>query len=347
VTQPFRLGFLTHSEGPGDPRRLYQETLDLFVAADKMGFDTGWLAQHHFQEVVGRLPSLFPFLAAAAQVTQRIRLGTAVIVLPFDNPLRVAEDAAFVDILSGGRLEFGIGSGGSPAEFQAFGVDVGERLNLTTNGVKVIHGALRGEPLGGGELRMQPFAPGLSERVWQSGQTFIGAQHVAQNGMGLLLSRSIIGDGGDDPTDVQQLPVVEAYKAAWQVPNAKPRVGMSRGIYPARDKRTALEELREDVLRTVNLTKGGGRFVRDKTLEDYCKRLHIFYGHPEEIAIGLREDVIFPHATDLILQYAPVIPTQDRALQILEQIATEIAPALGWKPNRSTETDIVEREKAA
>ncbi len=69
MTQPFRLGFLTHSEGSGDPRRLYQETLDLFVAADKLGFDSGWLAQHHFQEVVGRLPSLFPFLAAAAQVT--------------------------------------------------------------------------------------------------------------------------------------------------------------------------------------------------------------------------------------------------------------------------------------
>lgn len=346
MTQPFRLGFLTHIEGSGDPLRVYQETLELFTAADELGFDVGWLAQHHFQEVVGRLPSLFPFLAAAAQCTRRIRLGTAVIVLPFDNPLRVAEDAAFVDVLSGGRLELGIGSGGSPAEFQAFGVDVEQRLNLTTNGVKVIQCALRGEPLGGGELRMQPVAPGLSERVWQSGQTLLGAQHVAQGGMGLLLSRSIIGDGGDEPTDHQQLPVVEAYKAAWQALNAKPRVGMSRGIYPASDKRTALGELREDVMRVVNSSAGGGRFVRDKTLEDYCRRLHIFYGHPEEIAVGLRGDGIFPHATDLILQFAPVIPSLDRAINILEQIATEIAPALGWQPKSRSEAELVRTKRA-
>jgi alkanesulfonate monooxygenase SsuD/methylene tetrahydromethanopterin reductase-like flavin-dependent oxidoreductase (luciferase family) len=121
------LGFLTHIEGTGDSRPLYQEAPELFTAADELGFDVGWIAEYHFKELVGRLPSLFPFLAAASQVTKRIRLGTAVAILPFENPLRLAEDAAVVDVLSGGRLELGVGSGLDPGEFKALGVDVDER----------------------------------------------------------------------------------------------------------------------------------------------------------------------------------------------------------------------------
>ena len=112
MSQRIRLGFLTHSEGAGDPRHIYQETLELFVVAEQLGFEVGWLAEHHFKEVAGRLPSLFPMLAAVAQRTRQIRLGASVILLPFTHPLRVAEDAAVVDALSDGRLELGVGSGG-------------------------------------------------------------------------------------------------------------------------------------------------------------------------------------------------------------------------------------------
>ncbi len=84
-SNPFRLGFLTHVEGADDPQRIYRETLELFVAADALGFEVGWVAQHHFDKA-GRLPSPFPLLAAAAARTRHIRLGTAVVVLPFENP---------------------------------------------------------------------------------------------------------------------------------------------------------------------------------------------------------------------------------------------------------------------
>ena len=106
-----RLGFLTHLEGDRDPRQVYEDALTLFSAADQLGFDVGWIAQHHFRTHPGRLPSPFPFLAAAAQRTKRLRLGTAVVTLPLEQPLRVAEDAAVVDLLSDGRLELGLGSG--------------------------------------------------------------------------------------------------------------------------------------------------------------------------------------------------------------------------------------------
>lgn len=148
TSQRLRLGFLTHSEGAGNPRRIYQETLDLFVVADQLGFDVGWLAEHHFKEAAGRLPSLFPMLAAAAERTRRIRLGASVILLPFTHPLRVAEDAAVVDALSDGRLELGVGSGGDLLEFEAYGVDLAQRHPLTTTALATLQRALRGEALG-------------------------------------------------------------------------------------------------------------------------------------------------------------------------------------------------------
>ncbi len=329
MSNPFRLGFLTRIEGTGESRPLYYETLELFKVADELGFDVGWVAEHHFKDLAGRLPSVFPFLGAASQCTKRMRLGTAVTILPFQNPVRMAEDAAVVDALSGGRLELGVGSGFDPAEFQAFGLDAGERMQRTTEGLKVLKNALRGEALGDGDLWINPEAPGLSERIWQSGQSIVGAQHVARAGSGLLLSKSIMGPNTDEPTDLQQVPTVQAYLEAWQGALGKPRIGMSRGVYPARDKQTALGHLRNDVLRVAK--SQSSRYPTGESLESTCRRMHIFYGHPEEVAEGLRDDKIFPYATDVILQFSPVLAPIDEAIRILEQVATQIAPALGWQ----------------
>src|SRR3712207_4635716 len=111
MTNPFRLGFLTHLRGSDDPKQVYQETLKLFEVAVQLGYGVGWVAQHHLKGPAGMLPSPFPFLAAAAERTRRLRLGIAIVTLPFELPLRVAEDAAVVDLLSDGRLELGVGSG--------------------------------------------------------------------------------------------------------------------------------------------------------------------------------------------------------------------------------------------
>ncbi|MGP4882897.1 LLM class flavin-dependent oxidoreductase, partial [Klebsiella pneumoniae] len=85
--------------------------------AERLGFDSAWIAQHHFHEQEGGLPSPLVFLAHVAAQTDRIRLGTAIITLPMENPLRVAEDAAVLDLLTDGRLEVGFGSGGTPTSF--------------------------------------------------------------------------------------------------------------------------------------------------------------------------------------------------------------------------------------
>ncbi|MCX5071328.1 LLM class flavin-dependent oxidoreductase [Streptomyces sp. NBC_00513] len=119
-TPRFRLGFLTHVQGRGDdPRRSYRNAQELFVAADELGFDVGWVAQHHVSQGGGGLSSPWTFLAHAAARTRRIRLGTAVTVLPLEDPVRLAEDVSTVDALSDGRVEIGVGSGSDEVEYAA------------------------------------------------------------------------------------------------------------------------------------------------------------------------------------------------------------------------------------
>lgn len=332
MSKRIRLGFLTHSEGAGDPRTVYQETLELFTAAEQLGFEVGWLAEHHFKAVAGRLPSLFPFLAAAAERTRRIRLGASVILLPFTHPLRVAEDAAVVDALSNGRLELGVGSGGDPLEFEAFGVDLAQRHPLTTAGLTTLQLALAGEPLGTQGQHLQPPAQTLVSRLWQSALSVAGAQYVAGQGAGLLLARSAWEN--DLPTDQNQRPVAQAFLASWPGEPSTARIALSRGIYPADDKLSALAELSEGVGRFADLMVKKGLFPAGLSLEAYCGRMHIAYGHPDEIVEFLLADQVLPFATDLILQFNPATPPLDQAIQMFEQIAKQIAPALGWQPSQ-------------
>lgn len=105
---------------------LYAELLEQARLADQLGFYSYWIAEHHFHEY-GAIPRPAVFLSAVAAITRQIKLGSAVAVLPFDNPLRVAEDFAMVDILSGGRLEFGVGSGYLEHEYAGFDLDPQER----------------------------------------------------------------------------------------------------------------------------------------------------------------------------------------------------------------------------
>src|SRR5262249_44353475 len=102
----FRLGMFTRLVDDVPPAELYARALELFTAAEELGYDTGWVAQHHAHRD-GGLPSPLVFLTAAAARTRRLGLGTGIITLPLEDPLRTAEDAAVLDTLSGGRLQLG------------------------------------------------------------------------------------------------------------------------------------------------------------------------------------------------------------------------------------------------
>lgn len=119
---------------------LYREQLEQIVLAEELGYDTIWLTEHHFDDD-GWSPSLLPLAAGIATRTQRIRIGTFILILPFQHALRVAEDAATVDILSNGRLDLGVGKGYRVKEFQGFGVAREQRDAQLEEGLEVLRRA--------------------------------------------------------------------------------------------------------------------------------------------------------------------------------------------------------------
>ena len=117
---------------------IYREQIEQAVLAEQLGYDHIWITEQHFSED-GWAPSLLPILAALATRTERIRIGSFILSLPFHNPLRVAEDAATVDIISGGRLDLGVGPGGIVAKALAsFGVPFKQRRPRTVEGLEII-----------------------------------------------------------------------------------------------------------------------------------------------------------------------------------------------------------------
>jgi putative FMN-dependent luciferase-like monooxygenase len=325
-----RLGFLTHLHVGRDAADAYRIGLDLFAAADALGYDSGWVAQHHFLNGDARLPSTLTFLAAAAQRTRHINLGTAIVILPLEDPLRVAEDAAVLDALSGGRVQLGMGTGGDPVSFAAFGKDVAARREQYAEGVRVIQQALAGAPINGTDARLYPPAPGLAGRLWESTLSVEGGARIGGNGSGLLLARTAFQTS--EPTDVAQLPVAVAYQQAMAARGLPPRLGVSRAVYPADDRRTAVAHVEAGVAHYVDGMVQRGFFAPGLSQEAYFSRSHIHYGHPDEVVASLQADLLLPHTTDLIVQVHPGLPTPDQFLRALERIAREVAPSLGWQP---------------
>src|SRR5438105_14828777 len=100
----------------------YKDILAQIELGDELGFDTAWLGELHFSRAFSILADPLMVLAAAAQRTTRIRLGTAVMLLPLHNPVKIAEEAATADILSDGRLELGVGRGTAPIHYSGYDI---------------------------------------------------------------------------------------------------------------------------------------------------------------------------------------------------------------------------------
>jgi alkanesulfonate monooxygenase SsuD/methylene tetrahydromethanopterin reductase-like flavin-dependent oxidoreductase (luciferase family) len=125
----------------------FSDILQLAQRAEELGYDSFWVSEHHFTNYGGILPRPQILLGALAQRTGKIRLGTAVSLVPFDSPVRLAEDFALIDILSGGRLDFGVGRGLFSFEYDGLGVEPDEGRARLEEGVKVIREAWQSEQL--------------------------------------------------------------------------------------------------------------------------------------------------------------------------------------------------------
>ena len=324
-----RLGFFTRllEDAPAEQR--YRFALEQIQAAETHGFDSAWVAQHHFAAAEGGLPSPLVFLAHAAAQTSRIRLGTAIITLPMENGVRVAEDAAVTDVLSGGRLEIGLGSGGNPKSFPAFGTSFDVRREVFAENLAALKTLLAGQSLETGHA-LYPEATHLSERLWQATFSSGGSAAAGAAGDGLMLSRTQPRpqDNPGASLDEVQLPVIDTYLS--QLPDGvEPRILASRTAVVA--DAASLPELR--ALTEPALRSEADRLVGYDTsglsLDELLIATDTFLGTPEQVVERLAADRVLSQATDVSFQVHSVPATNETTLASIELLATEVAPALG------------------
>lgn len=171
----------------------YRKTLDQVSYADTLGYDAIWLTEHHFIDD-GYQPSLLPVAAAIAASTKNLLIGTSVLLLPLHNAIRIAEDSAVVDIISGGRFMLGISQAYRLEEFRAFGIPLTDRLSRFQEGIEVIkqawtepHVTFHGRHYQLDRVAVTP-QPLQKPRppIWIGATTIAGARRAAKLGDGFL-----------------------------------------------------------------------------------------------------------------------------------------------------------------
>lgn len=325
-----RLGFFTRLLDDVPAGERYRLAAEQIIHAEENGFDSAWIAQHHFHAEEGGLPSPAVFLSHIAARTSKIRLGTGVITLPMENALRVAEDTAVLDLLSGGRLEVGFGTGGTKESFEAFGIDSDRRGEVYAENLAVVRDAWAGKVLHGGN-HLYPDAPHLLDRVWLATFSANGARLAGLSGDGLMLSRTQPrpADTPDATLDEIQNPIIDAYLSGLPAGRA-PRILGSRSLFVADDRKRALAFAETGLRRVADRFAAAGHRIKGDKLEDLIKALDSHVGTPDDVIASLKKDTALARATDIVFQVHSIDPPHAEILRSIELIAAEVAPALGW-----------------
>jgi alkanesulfonate monooxygenase SsuD/methylene tetrahydromethanopterin reductase-like flavin-dependent oxidoreductase (luciferase family) len=334
-----KLGFLTIGRfDPGAPRTGHEETLQVIERAEALGFDSVWLRCRHLQPGIS---SPVAIMAAASQRTSRIELGTAVIPLGLENPFRLAEDLATVDILSGGRVNPGV-SVGTPMMYdhykQALYPQTHDLEDFSKERVLRLLRALRGEPVSdftgtvGIEQftdRVQPHSPGLAGRVWYGGGR-ASAQWAGEQGINYLTSSvvSIEGTQSRDFATIQAEQITayrEAFAASRHPEPARARVSQGLVVIPT-DSATD-----EQVRRYREYA--AARFERTLTPQGPKGMLFSpdYVGTSDELADQLYAHAGFRQADEVAFALPFTFAPEDYA-QIIGDLANTLGPALGWTP---------------
>ena len=328
-----KLGFLTIGTfDPADPGAGHEATLRMIELGERLGFDSAWVRHRHLQHGIS---SPVAFLAAASQRTSRIELGTAVTPLAWENPLRLAEDLATVDVLSGGRLNPGL-SVGPPMRWDdvraSLYPDTADAEDFSYGRVERLLRFVAGEPASpfsgtvGIEVfsqQVQPHSPGLRARLWYGGGSLRSAQWAGEHRMNFLTSSVVKAEESHDFAEIQRSHV-RAFRAAHPDGEAA-RVSQGLVVVPT-DGASAEQRARYEAYAAARLPRtaapqGPARMVFAPDL----------IGPSERIAEQLHAHAGFREVTEVAFAL-PFSFEPDDYVQILTDIATRLGPALGWRP---------------
>src|ERR1700736_1583875 len=285
-----RLGFFTRLLDDTTPAERYRLAAEQIRHAESAGLDSAWIAQHHFHEREGGLPSPFAFLGYVAAQTSRIRLGTGIVTLPLESAVRVAEDAAVLDLLCNGRFELGVGTGGNPSAFAAFGLESAQRAEIFARNLDIVRNALAGRPLVGGDT-LYPPRPQLCGRIWQATFSVSGGTRAGQAGDGLLLSRTQPRPKDAPRASLAEIqhPIIDAYLKA--LPGGcEPRIMASRSVFAAEDRQEALRLADIGSRRAREHFIAGGHAPPGDGLADMIAAFDVHVGAPDDVVASLQAD---------------------------------------------------------
>ncbi|WP_315704250.1 MULTISPECIES: putative FMN-dependent luciferase-like monooxygenase [unclassified Bradyrhizobium] len=335
-----RLGFFTRLLDDAAPAERYRLATEQILHAEKAGLDSAWIAQHHFHEGEGGLPSPFAFLGFVAARTSRIRLGTGIVTLPLEHPVRVAEDAAVLDLLSGGRLELGVGTGGNPSAFASFGLDSAQRAEIFARNLDIVRKALGGTTLPGGDM-IYPPGPQLCDRIWQATFSVSGGARAGRAGDGLLLSRTQPRSKDAPRASLAEIqdPIIDAYLEA--LPRGcQPRIMASRSVFVADDRKEALRLADIGLRRAREHFIAGGHAPPGDTLSEMITAFDVHVGTADDVIDSLRADSTLQRVTDLVFQAHSIDPPHPFILRSIDLMASVVAPALGWTREAEAEAPV-------
>lgn len=335
-------GLITCQRPPTDPRsdtEVYRDAIGRAVAAERDGFDSVWVSEHHFLDD-GYAPSLLVLAAAIAQATERVEIGTGVLLAPLYHPLRLAEDAATVDLISGGRLVLGIGAGWRAEEFDVFGVGLGERAARMRETVAVLRGAwaegalsfsgkhhrfenvnVTPKPARPIPVWLGGFAPAAIKRAGRIGDGFLGSSSGTSGIEGFAAAKRLALEGlesaGRDPAAFSfalHVPVFCSEDGnAWNA--VKPYYHYLRWKYP-----------------DMGAARGSTRAKSPPPLTEDAEtqlRSTIICGTPEEVAsdIGAFRDSLGADTHFICRSDFPGMP-QAEQLRLIELLGSAVLPTL-------------------
>ena len=341
-------GFLSFGHYGGNPaqggitaRQMLHDAIDISVGADELGVNGAYFRVHHYAR---QSAAPMPLLSAVAARTQRIEVGTGVIDMRYENPLYLAEEAAALDLIADGRVALGISRGAPEAAdrgWESFGYTGStdpRGADIAAAKFETFLQAIQGQPMTRAAaqpymsdaaphapLAIEPQSEELIRHIWWGSGSRATAERTGQQGLNMMSSTLLTEANGSSFGDLQaeQIDVFrEAFREAGHT--HIPRVSVSRSVFP-------ILSGRDRVLFGAGGSGGGGDQIGiiDGTRSTFGRT---YVGEPDRLIEELKADAAVMSADTLLL----TIPSQagvDLNLEILQNFATHVAPALGWKPN--------------
>ena len=319
------------------------------VRADELGFDFAWIAEHHFSNKYGIMPDVFVYAGYLAGLTKRIKLGTGVVTLPLSNPVRVVENAAFVDILRGGRAALGLGSGYRAYEFEGFGQDFEGRRDVQDEALPLLLDLFhdKGADFAGrhfkvkvdGDYEIFPHAVQTPHPpLYLAGGTDRSIGTAGRMGFGLMLSTLTTFEELARQVAVYRRHLDETPERLRANP-ARGDVDIARWVYVAETDEEARRDSEAGLLRHLGhffgaqtsgylgqVSTGTSSVSSGLDYDALCEST-IIHGSPETVAAKIRRLQEMTGLTSLMLHYPPYYGPE-KTVASLELFAREVAPRL-------------------